>query len=98
MKNTIKSALEASGTYFQVIEENDKRCILRLGFGLKNGHCDTIIDIDSDWKSYIIMVFLPTNVEDNKRRRIAELLNRMNTIIKIGNFEVDLRQAEYVSK
>ena len=91
MRNTIKTALESSGTHFQVLEENDKKCILRLGFGLKNGNCDTIIDIDSDWKSYIIMVFLPTNVDENKRRRIAELLNRMNTIITIGNFEVDFQ-------
>ena len=86
MQNTIKSALESSGTNFQVLEENDKKCVLRLGFGLKNGNCDTIIDIDSDWKSYMIMVFLPTNVDENKRRRIAELLYRMNTIITIGNF------------
>jgi hypothetical protein len=91
MQNTIKSALESSGTNFQVLEENDKKCVLRLGFGLKNGNCDTIIDIDSDWKSYMIMVFLPTNVDENKRRRIAELLNRMNTIITIGNFEVDFQ-------
>ena len=39
----------------------------------------------------MIMVFLPTNVDENKRRRIAELLNRMNTIITIGNFEVDFQ-------
>lgn len=91
MRNTIKTALESSNTHFQVLEENDKKCVLRLGFGLKNGNCDTIIDIDSDWKSYIIMVFLPTNVDENKRRRIAELLNRMNTIITIGNFEVDFQ-------
>ena len=91
MENTIKSVLESSGINFQVLEENDKKCVLRLGFGLKNGNCDTIINIDSDWKSYIIMVFLPTNVDENKRRRIAELLNRMNTIITIGNFEVDFQ-------
>lgn len=91
MRNIIKTALESSRTHFQVLEENDKKCVLRLGFGLKNGNCDTIIDIDSDWKSYMIMVFLPTNVDENKRRRIAELLNRMNTIITIGNFEVDFQ-------
>ncbi len=91
MRNIIKTALESSSTHFQVLEENDKKCVLRLGFGLKNGNCDTIIDIDSDWKSYMIMVFLPTNVDENKRRRIAELLNRMNTIITIGNFEVDFQ-------
>ena len=89
MRNIIKEALNSTQTYFQVLEENEKKCVLRLGFGLKNGNCDTIIDIDSEWQSYTIMVFSPTNVDENKRRRIAELLNRINSICTYGNFEVD---------
>ena len=89
MRNIIKEALNSTQTHFQVLEENEKKCVLRLGFGLKNGNCDAIIDIDSEWQSYLILVFLPTNVDENKRRRIAELLNRINSICSFGNFEVD---------
>ena len=88
MRNIIKEALNSTQTNFQVLEENEKKCVLRLGFGLKNGNCDTIIDIDSEWQSYLILVFLPTNVDENKRLRIAELLNRINSVCTYGNFEV----------
>ena len=66
LRNIIKEALNSTQTHFQVLED-EKKCVLRLGFGLKkNGNCDTIIDIDSEWQSYDT-VFLPTNVDENKR-------------------------------
>lgn len=89
MQDIIKSTLESSGTNFQVLEENEKRCIIRLGFGLKNGNCDTIINIEMEWCAWIIMVFCPAKVGENKRRRVAELLNGLNYNLTIGNFELD---------
>ena len=94
MQNIIKSTLESTGTNFQVLEENEKRCILRLGFSLKNGNCDVIINVDLEWRACTVMAFCPTKVGENKRRRVAELLNGLNYNLSIGNFELDFESGD----
>ena len=89
MQNIIKSTLKSAGLNFQILEENEKGSLIKLGIGLKNGNCDAFINVDLEWRACIIAVFCPIKVEENKRRRVAELLNGLNYNLRIGNFELD---------
>ena len=89
MQNLIKSTLEKDEINFQTLQEDENGTAFRMGFGLKNGRVDVIIDINTAWHSYSILAIFPVTVEDNKIRRVSELLNRINYGLTLGDFEID---------
>lgn len=67
-----------------------------IGFGLSGGkgkfHCYVTFDEEEGYM--LVHSLCGFNAPQDKRTEMAELLTRMNFVIKIGNFELDFEDGE----
>ncbi|MGC8865790.1 MAG: YbjN domain-containing protein [Bacteroidales bacterium] len=94
MINTIETILQEKDLNYNVIHNRPHQRVLRMGFTLENGRCDTIIDIRTGTNTVLIYCLLPIMVPANHRQRIAEFITRANYSIILGNFEMDFNDGE----
>lgn len=94
MINTIEIALREKDIKYHFIVERPHQVVLRCGFSLENGKCETIIDIRPEEQKVLIYDVLPVNIPTNRSIIMAEFLTRANYKLQIGNFEMDLEDGD----
>jgi hypothetical protein len=94
MISTIETALQGKDIHYNCIVNRPHQKVLKCGFNLENGRCDTFIDIRPEEQKVLIYDVLPVNIPENKRLRVAEFLTRANYNLQIGNFELDLNDGD----
>ena len=70
------------------------KTIVFLGINGENGRFQCIADINEDEKKFIFYSICGTNVPDEKRLNMCELLVRLNFGKFLGNFEMDYEDGE----
>lgn len=94
MISTIENALQEKDLNYTVLHSRPHQKILRLGFSMENGRCDTIIDIRPGSNTVLIYCISPVPVPLNHRQRIAEFITRANFNLILGNFEMDMNNGD----
>lgn len=94
MISTIENALHEKDLNYTVLHSRPHQKVLRLGFSLENGRCDTIIDIRPEANTVLIYCISPVRVPLNQRQRIAEFITRANYHLILGNFEMDMNDGD----
>ena len=70
------------------------KTIVFLGINGENGRFQCIADINEDEKKLIFFSVCGTNVPDEKKLEMCELLTRLNSGKFLGNFEMDYEDGE----
>mgnify|MGYP000870841744 CR=1 FL=1 len=94
MQNTIKNSLESRKLKFQTLVNNPIQTVYKLGIGLDHGRIDSIVDLRVEQAQVIIYSICPTNVPQNQKQRITELITRINVSSIVGNFSLDYDDGE----
>jgi len=72
----------------------DDRYIYRMGFSGANGQYACYAQIRMDLEQFLFYVMAPIKAPEDKRIDCAEFLTWANYGLRIGNFEMDLRDGE----
>lgn len=91
MKTLIKNYLNKNHFKTETVDENESGTLIRTGIALKNANCDVFINIKSDPKLVEITTFLPFIIPQEYRFDVCELIVRLNNLLSVGNFDLDLK-------
>jgi hypothetical protein len=95
------NALEAFDTLGEFLAEDEwhpqrmeDRYVYRMGFSGANGQYACYAQIRVDLEQFLFYVMAPVKAPEEKRLDCAEFLTWANYGLRIGNFEMDLRDGE----
>ena len=94
MKTIIKNYLNKNNFKTQKIEETKSRTLFKTGIALKNAYCDVFINVKTDPDIVIISTFLPVIIPLEQHNKICELIARLNQLLTIGNFDLDMENGD----
>ena len=98
MKTLIYNHLNEKGINLQILEENEIRTIYSFRVNLKNGTCDTLIEIINDPGKVITSTYLSVKIPEEHRNKVSEFITRVNDLLSIGNFNLDLNNGNLCFK
>jgi hypothetical protein len=97
----MNNAQRAFETLGQFLEEDewypqrlDEKHVYRMGFNGKNARVACFAQIRMELEQFLFYVIAPMKVPEPDRLAVAEYLTRANYGLRIGNFELDLRDGE----
>jgi hypothetical protein len=91
LMNVILKVLAEEQWYFQEIEGKPA---VRAGFHGEHGTWVCYINVDEDRRQVVIYSLMGLNIPAQKRTAVMEYLTRVNYILRVGNFEMDVDQGE----
>lgn len=86
MMKRVAEFLEHEDIRFEQIND----VALRAGFSGMNGSFDTIGMVDEERRVLSFRTIYPIKASQDKRLTVAETLMRMNALMHVGNFELDM--------
>lgn len=94
----IKNTLDKLGLNHNVICEKESQTVINLKMQLDSTNSDCYIDIRHPFQQLIIRSISSSIVPEHKRFLIAEFIARVNSICRIGNFELDMETGSFEYK
>ncbi len=91
MLTKIKEFLNTRNWIFAVSKNSDI-----ITFNLKgiNGAYQCIVDVREDFKTFLFVTFNGNSCPESKMPLILDFLNRLNTYLTYGNFEIDIESRQ----
>jgi hypothetical protein len=91
MLNLIKDFLHKQEWQFSKIEDQN---VFLFGMGSKNGNFQCVIEVIDEEKKFLFYSIMGANIPPEKRADVLQLINKLNCMLFVGNFEMEEEEGE----
>lgn len=91
----IQNALESLKLRFNKIQDTEELTVYNLNMALDTIQTDCYIEVRKTYRQVIIRTIANTIIPQERRKQIAEFFTRLNYILTLGNFAMNLETGEY---